>query len=69
MFLNHYEKIPWDALCYMVAEANYGGRVTDINDRTLISVLLEDFYNPSMLKKRHQMTECELYKVPLEGSL
>lgn len=69
MFLNHYEKIPWDALRYMVAEANYGGRVTDINDRTLISVLLEDFYSPLMLKKKHQMTECEAYKCPLEGDL
>jgi dynein heavy chain len=53
MFLNHYEKIPWDALRYMVAEANYGGRVTDINDRTLINVILEDFYCPAMLKKKH----------------
>lgn len=69
MFLNHYEKIPWDALRYMVAEANYGGRVTDINDRTAINVILEDFYNPKMLKKNHQMTECEQYKVPLEGDL
>jgi dynein heavy chain len=69
MFLNHYEKIPWDALRYMVAEANYGGRVTDINDRTAINVILEDFYNPKMLKKNHQMTECDLYKVPAEGDL
>lgn len=45
VFLNHFETIPWEALKYMVAEANYGGRVTDPNDRTCISVILEDFYN------------------------
>ena len=50
MFLNHFEVIPYDALRYMVAEANYGGRVTDPNDRVCIMIILEDFYNPQMLK-------------------
>ena len=44
MFLNEYEEIPWEALNYMVAEANYGGRVTDSKDRRLIKVILKDFY-------------------------
>jgi dynein heavy chain len=50
MFLDHYEGIPWEALRYMVAEANYGGRVTDPNDRFTVSLILEDFYCPDMLK-------------------
>ena len=41
MFLNEYEDIPFEALNYMVAEANYGGRVTDPKDRRLISILLK----------------------------
>ena len=69
MFLNHYEKIPWDALRYMVAEANYGGRVTDPNDRTCISLILEDFYNPNMLKNNHKLSESGKYYVPSEGDL
>lgn len=67
MFLNHYEKIPWDALKYMVAEANYGGRVTDPNDRVTIMLLLEDFYNPDMLKPEHKLVESGKYWVPKTG--
>ncbi|XP_063719575.1 dynein axonemal heavy chain 3-like [Symsagittifera roscoffensis] len=45
MFLNDYEKIPIDALLYLVGECNYGGRVTDERDRVLINSLLTIFYN------------------------
>ena len=34
----------------MVAEANYGGRVTDGKDRRLINVILKDFYTPEIVK-------------------
>jgi len=53
----------------MVAEANYGGRVTDPNDRTCISIVLEDFYSPSMLKDKHKLVESGKYIVPTEGDL
>jgi len=69
MFLNHYEKIPWDALRYMVAEANYGGRVTDPNDRITINLILEDFYCPEMLNKNHKLSESGKYYVPDVGEL
>jgi dynein heavy chain len=69
MFLNHYEKIPWDALRYMVAEANYGGRVTDPNDRVTIMLILEDYYNPDMLKPKHPLVESGKYYVPPTGEL
>lgn len=69
MFLDHYEKTPWDALKYMVAEANYGGRVTDPNDRVTINLILEDFYNPDMLTKNHKLVPSGKYFVPLVGDL
>lgn len=48
-FLDTFEEIPWEALNYMVAEANYGGRVTDPKDRRLIAILLKQFYTTDVL--------------------
>jgi len=48
-FLNHYEGIPFVALRYMVAEANYGGRVTDIHDRRTVNCILMDYYNENVV--------------------
>lgn len=69
VFLNHFENIPWEALKYMVAEANYGGRVTDPNDRVTIMLILEDFYCPEMLKANHKLVESGKYVVPPVGDL
>ena len=34
------DNIPFDALNYLIAECNYGGRVTDQNDRRCITTML-----------------------------
>lgn len=46
MFLDEAEDgIPFEALKYLTAECNYGGRVTDDKDRRLIITLLDvNFY-------------------------
>ncbi|CAG9332270.1 unnamed protein product [Blepharisma stoltei] len=69
MFLNEYELIPWDALKYMVAEANYGGRVTDVWDRRTINTILEDFYTENILKDKYCINECDVYQIPPEGNV
>lgn len=40
IFLDTYEEIQWNALNYIIAEANYGGRVTEDKDRRLIKIIL-----------------------------
>jgi len=50
MFLNEYpDQVPFDALKYLTAECNYGGRVTDDKDRRLIVILLSDYYCNEMI--------------------
>lgn len=36
---------PWETLNYMIAEINYGGRVTDQQDKILLKAILQDFLN------------------------
>jgi dynein heavy chain len=35
-YLESYPTTPWEALRYLIAEANYGGRVTDEVDRRVL---------------------------------
>ena len=63
MFLNTYELIPYEALNYMAAEANYGGRVTDPMDRRLIKILLKKFYSPKIMDDGFKMTSDGTYRV------
>jgi dynein heavy chain len=35
-YLDSYASTPWAALKYLIAEANYGGRVTDELDRRVL---------------------------------
>jgi len=69
MFLNYYKEIPWEALRYMVAQANYGGRVTDPMDRRAITYILSDFYTPEILKDTYRFSESGKYYAPPESEL
>jgi dynein heavy chain, axonemal len=49
IFIDKYpDELPLQALKYLTAECNYGGRVTDDRDRRLIAVLLEEYYNKDL---------------------
>ena len=68
-FLDFYDEVPFQALRYMVAEANYGGRVTDPQDRRCITTLLADYYNPLMIdEENHELSPSGTYYVPSDGT-
>ena len=56
MFLEENDTVPYAALLYTAAEANYGGRVTDVHDRRCINFLLSDFYCPEILKNDYKFS-------------
>uniref|UniRef100_A0A5K3EKL7 Dynein_C domain-containing protein n=1 Tax=Mesocestoides corti TaxID=53468 RepID=A0A5K3EKL7_MESCO len=69
MFLNDYDDLPMDALKYLTGECNYGGRVTDGNDRRCLVSLLSIFYNHDLVtQENYSLSPSGLYKVPPEGT-
>lgn len=42
-------KVPWPAVQYLLAEANYGGRVTDDLDRRLIKIYAKDIFDEDLI--------------------
>jgi len=64
MFLEENEQVPYAALNYTASEANYGGRVTDGNDRRTINHLLTDFYCPNILKDDYKFSPSGTYYAP-----
>jgi dynein heavy chain len=63
------EGVPYEALNYMVAEANYGGRVTDMQDRRAIVVILRDYYTPKILDPEYKFSTSGTYFSPEPGNL
>ena len=69
-FLSSGEPPDWAALSYLTADCNYGGRITDINDRRLVTSLLSTFYNPEVASTPGcSLSPCGNYSLPRDLSL
>lgn len=66
--LRESEELPWEALRYAIAEANYGGRVTDPMDRRLLATMLDGCVSPRALDPYHKYCELDVYIAPEDGS-
>lgn len=66
LFLNDYSEIQWEAMWYMVAEANYGGRVTDPADRVLINTCFTNLCNSNLLESEYYFNDMKDYPLPID---
>lgn len=69
MFLNEQPDVPYKALNYLVADVNYGGRVTDPKDKILIASLLQKYFTPEIMNDSYKLSRLEGYFAPVEGPL
>jgi dynein heavy chain len=69
MYLTSQPGVPWVTLNYIIAEVNYGGRVTDDKDVRLISAILARFFNEKVLDDTYTFSALKEYYAPPEGSL
>ena len=68
MFLNESSDIPLEALNYLAAECNYGGRVTDDRDRTCLKSILADFFCEDIFaNESYTFSPSGVYRAPEEG--
>jgi len=70
MYLDEYPTdIPWEAIRYLISEANYGGRVTEQPDNKLLKVYVNDFFTPAALQPKFQLSGMSTYYIPEDGNL
>ncbi|CAJ1382663.1 unnamed protein product, partial [Effrenium voratum] len=69
MYLVSQPDVPWITLRYIIAEVNYGGRVTDDKDVRLISAVLKGYFSEAILEKGFAFAGLKAYWIPDGGSL
>jgi len=69
MYLDEQPDIPYAALNYIVAEVNYGGRVTDDKDVRTIKALLKRYFCAEIMNDNYKLSKLEHYYAPADGKL
>eukprot|EP00744_Colponema_vietnamica_P002494 GILI01003899.1.p1 GENE.GILI01003899.1~~GILI01003899.1.p1 ORF type:complete len:1783 (+),score=399.51 GILI01003899.1:800-5350(+) len=69
LFFEEQSQIPWDSLEYITGQINYGGRVTDPQDRGTLMTILNIYLNKNVLMDGYSFSESGKYKAPPVGSL
>ena len=71
VFLDEYPDVtPFEAMRYLIADANYGGRVTDDWDRRLVNTYMNQFIcEETISMENYPLSELQEYYVPSDGDL
>mmetsp|Transcript_9792 Transcript_9792/g.9576 ORF Transcript_9792/g.9576 Transcript_9792/m.9576 type:complete len:228 (+) Transcript_9792:263-946(+) len=69
MYLDEQPETPYIALNYLIAEVNYGGRVTDDKDIRLIKALLKKYFCSEIINDNYKLSKLDAYYAPPEGPL
>ncbi|KAJ3115964.1 Dynein heavy chain 2, axonemal [Phlyctochytrium bullatum] len=65
VLLDEYPNVPWDALKYLIAEANYGGRVTDDWDRRILRSYINNLFSEEALSTpQYKLSILSSYYIP-----
>jgi dynein heavy chain len=69
LFLESQDEVPWDALMFVTGHINYGGRVTDDNDRVCLLTTLGKYCCVDALKDGYKFSGSGLYFAPADGNI
>jgi dynein heavy chain len=68
LFLDTQDEVAWDALTFVTGHINYGGRVTDDNDRICLLRTLHKYCNPEAIRDGYMFSSSGIYYAPKDGS-
>ena len=69
LFLDSQDEVPWDALLFITGHINYGGRVTDDNDRICLISTLSKFTQADVLKENYKFSRSGIYYQLPDGNI
>ncbi|CAF0727175.1 unnamed protein product [Didymodactylos carnosus] len=70
IYLDDYEKTPFEALKYLIAIVIYGGHCTDEWDMRLLQIYIDSYIREDMLETTYyKLSSLPYYYVPSDGSL
>jgi dynein heavy chain len=62
-------EIPWEAIRYLIADANYGGRVTEAPDNRVLRAYAAEYFSVNALAPKFMLSSLPTYYIPEDNSL